>query len=141
MNQHYCCFVLGTQHFIISTDIAFKVLGRTDWVSVPLAPPEVMGLINYRGEVITIIDIKQLFQLPKTPVPNQQIVLLHDTGQYIGIVVDKVTDIHTLATKQLQPPPVDLSPSLRPYIKQVCYVNSQLLLNVDTTSIIHPSEA
>jgi purine-binding chemotaxis protein CheW len=111
---------------------------------VPLAPPAVRGLINLRGQIVTIMDLRFLFGLGHTTLTEetQNIVLKsladengHGDGgnDRVGLLVDRIGDIITVEENDLEPPPANIGELDGYYFSQV------VKLPQGVASILNPS--
>ena len=76
---------------------------------VPLAPPEVAGVLNLRGRIVTAIDLRRRLGLPAgTDGGTQVAVGIEDRGELYGLLVDRIGDVLWLTTATLEANPVNL---------------------------------
>jgi len=99
-------FVLGEELFAIDLFDVKEVVEYTTITKLPNVPAYVKGIINLRGEIITIIDLKHRLNITETSqvaVESSRIIVLDDkiTGTKIGILVDDVTSVSTFEAKQV----------------------------------------
>ncbi|MFK4259497.1 chemotaxis protein CheW [Agrobacterium tumefaciens] len=99
-------FRLHDQEFCVHTTSIREIRGWRPATPIPHAPADVIGVMNLRGIVIPIIDLANKLGMQST-VPNERsaIVVAEVHGMVIGLVVDRVSDILTVATSRLQPVP------------------------------------
>ena len=78
---------------------------------VPHAPPEVRGVINLRGDVATVIDLRRALGLPPPPrTPGDSRNLIGNFGGgSIGLLAARISDILTISEDQIEPPPANVS--------------------------------
>lgn len=76
---------------------------------VPHAPEEVRGVINLRGDVATVIDLRHVLGLPAAEVTrdSRNLIVNYD-GESIGLLVDRISDILTIDAEQIEPPPANV---------------------------------
>ncbi len=87
---------------------------------VPCTPPFVLGLINVRGRIISVIDIKRFFDLPEKGLTNlNKVIIMHDGEKEFGILVDSVLGVRTIPLVELQPSLPTLSGVREEYLKGV----------------------
>ncbi|MEN6611282.1 MAG: chemotaxis protein CheW [Methanoregulaceae archaeon] len=99
-------FVLGKELFAIDLFDVKEVVEYTTITKLPNVPPYVKGIIDLRGEITTIIDLKQRLNITDTsgtPAESSRIVVLDDkiTKSKIGILVDDVTSVSTFEANQV----------------------------------------
>ncbi|MCA9237095.1 MAG: chemotaxis protein CheW [Planctomycetales bacterium] len=76
---------------------------------VPHARDEVRGVINLRGEVATVIDLRKVLGLPSADVTREsRNLIVNYDGEAIGLLVDRISDILTINAEQIDPPPANV---------------------------------
>lgn len=108
-------FRLHDQEFCVRTTTIREIRGWGPATPVPHTPADVIGVMNLRGTVIPIIDLANRLGMPSTE-PNERsaIVVAEVHGMAMGLVVDRVSDILTIAANLLQPvPEITVSGSMR----------------------------
>ena len=76
---------------------------------VPHSPAEVRGVINLRGDVATVIDLRRLLELPPTEVTREsRNLIVNLEGESIGLLVDRISDILTIHEDQIEPSPANV---------------------------------
>src|SRR5690554_7418011 len=87
-------FRLDNETYGINVMQVQEVLRHTEIAPVPGAPEYVLGIINLRGNVVTVIDTRQRFGLAPAPVTEQtRIVIIEADRQVVGILVDSVAEV------------------------------------------------
>lgn len=99
-------FRLHDQEFCVRTRTIREIRGWGPATPLPHAPADVLGIMNLRGMVIPMVDLAKKLGMPSTE-PNERsaIVVAEVHGMAMGLVVDRVSDILTIATSLLQPVP------------------------------------
>lgn len=99
-------FQLGGQTFCIETTSVLEIRGWAASTPLPHTSAEILGVINLRGTVIPTIDLaRKLGMKSGEPTERSAIVVVEVHGKPLGLVVDQVTDMISVASEQLQPPP------------------------------------
>ena len=106
----YLMFVLGSEQFAISIIKVREIIGLTPITPIPGTPDYLRGVINLRGKVIPVIDLRLKFGMkPKEDTERTCIIVVHitRTGQEMtmGIIVDEVSDVLTINQDQIEPAP------------------------------------
>jgi len=102
---------------------------------VPHAPPYVRGVINLRGEVMTVIDLRAVLALGTTEItPQTRNVIVSSRGEHIGLLVDRIADVVTIESEQIEPPPANVSGVDGRFFRGVYKLERELLviLNIET---------
>lgn len=127
-------FVLGDEVYGLDVMGIKEVLRYTDIAPVPGAPHYVLGIINLRGNVVTVIDARARFGLPPKEVTEEtRIVVLETEVETIGILVDSVSEVVYLRQNEIEDAPNVGSDEMSQFIRGVCNKNDTLaiLINLD----------
>jgi len=87
-----CLFSIGQDTYAIPVAFLTEVIFSQKIFSVPTAPSHVLGVINLRGNIIPIVDIRPALSLPMQSVPGQIVIVKHGI-MTLGIVVDNVSEV------------------------------------------------
>jgi purine-binding chemotaxis protein CheW len=118
-----------------------EVLRYTDIAPVPGAPPYVLGIINLRGNVVTVIDTCMRFGLPPIEISdNTRIVIIEAQGQVIGILVDSVAEVVYLRESEIEMTPNVGNEESAKFIQGVSNRGGELLILVDLNKLLGESE-
>lgn len=99
-------FRLHDQEFCVRTTSIREIRGWVPSTPLPHSPIEVLGVMNLRGNVIPIIDVaRKLGMPPSEPTPRSAIIVAEVGSLVVGLVVDQVSDILTVARERIQPVP------------------------------------
>lgn len=125
-------FQLEQETYGINVMQVQEVLRYSEIAPVPGAPSYVLGIINLRGNVVTVIDTRLRFGLQTTEVTdNSRIVIIESEQQVIGILVDSVAEVVYLKTSEIDSAPnVGTDESAR-FIQGVSNRDDELLILVD----------
>lgn len=96
-------FVLEAEEFGADLNLVAQIVKPPPLTWVPRTRPHLLGVISIRGQVVTLVDLRQLLGLPPTAWPKSARVLLVDRGgESIGLLVDAVTQVHRVAIEQFE---------------------------------------
>lgn len=99
-------FRLHDQEFCVKTTTIREIRGWAPSTPIPHAPPEVIGVMNLRGSVIPIIDLAYKLGMQSTEANERSAIVVAEVhNMVIGMLVDRVSDILTVAGNQVQPVP------------------------------------
>ncbi|TGG94925.1 chemotaxis protein CheW [Natronospirillum operosum] len=114
-----------------------EVLRYTDIAPVPGAPDYVLGIINLRGNVVTVIDARTRFGLPSAEVTDDtRIVVIETEVETIGIMVDSVSEVIYLKDSEIEPPPNVGNDEMSHYIRGVCNRNDTLIILINLHDMV-----
>ncbi len=129
-------FKLQEETYGINVMQVQEVLRYTDIAPVPGAPDYVMGIINLRGNVVTVIDTRARFGLPPSEVTdNSRIVIIESERQVIGIMVDSVAEVVYLKQSEIDTAPNVGTDESAKFIQGVSNRDGELLILVDMNKL------
>ena len=109
--------------------------------AILLAPPYVLGIINLRGNVVTVIDTRLRFGLPTSDTTDQtRIVIIEAENQVVGILVDAVAEVVYLRQSEIETTPNVGNDESSKFIQGVCHKNDELLILVDLEKMMSDEE-
>lgn len=124
---------LQVGHFMCAVDISsvHEITRLTNVTTVDQAPSFVAGIINLRGQVVTVVDLKSRLGLKEARSSDsaQAIynVLVKSSDELIGLLVDNVDDIVSVATDTIRPAPPHVEPRLQPFFGEVVEIHNQVV--------------
>lgn len=126
-----CTFTVGEVIFAVDVRSVREVLETREWLSVPLAKPAVLGLINLRGKVLTCLDTRQLLRLPPAETESSVNLIFAAPGRPLSLVVDAVHDVQAVDVSTRHPAPTTVPANLRALVVAVHRRSGHLLLELD----------
>ena len=134
-------FQLENETYGINVMQVQEVLRYTEIAPVPGAPEYVLGIINLRGNVVTVIDTRSRFGLPSGDVSeNSRIVIIEAEKQVIGIMVDSVAEVVYLRSSEIDAAPAVGTEESAKFIQGVSNRDGQLLILVDLNKLLSDEE-
>ena len=134
-------FTLENETYGINVMQVQEVLRYTEIAPVPGAPLYVLGIINLRGNVVTIIDTRKRFGLQNAEVTDQtRIVIIESNKQIIGILVDSVAEVVYLKASEIETPPNVGNEATAKFLQGVSNRNGQLLILIDIDKLLSDEE-
>jgi len=103
-----CLFSMGEDSYAIPVDLLTEIIISQKVFPVPTTPSHVLGVINLRGNIVPIVDIRPALSLPVQSTPSQIAIVKHDT-MTLGIVVDNVSEVVGVPESSVQAIPADNS--------------------------------
>jgi len=133
----YCTFIVDRLFFGVPVEHVQEVIRYQDLSLVPLARPEVSGLINLRGQIVTAIDLRCRLRLPKRGEGSRGMnVLITTPDGAVSLVVDQIEDVLEVSPEHIERPPETLQGEIRELIQGACKLKDRLLLLLDTEKAI-----
>lgn len=97
-------FCLASEVYCIELASVREILPLKDLTPVPCTPPFVLGLINLRGQLLSVIDIKKFFQLPEKGLTElNKVIVVSIEGFEIGLLADAVLGVKAISLSEIQP--------------------------------------
>lgn len=118
-----------------------EVLRYTEIAAVPGAPAYVLGIINLRGNVVTVIDTRHRFNLQSGELTdNTRIVIIETERHVIGILVDSVAEVVYLRQSEIEVAPNVGNEESAKFIQGVCHKNDELLILIELNKLLTGDE-
>ena len=134
-------FKIGSEEFGVDILKVQEINRMVEITKVPQAPHYVEGVINLRGKVIPIVDLRKRFNLElKEYDKNTRIVVVDIGGNIMGMVVDSVSEVLRLPSDTIEPPPEVATGVNSEYIKGVAKLEDRLLIFLDLSKVIDMNE-
>lgn len=130
-------FKIGSEEFGVDILKVQEINRMVEITRVPQAPSYVEGVINLRGKVIPIIDLRKRFDLDvKEYDKNTRIVVVNINDNIMGMIVDSVSEVLRLPSNTIEPPPEIVTDINSEYIKGVAKLEGKLLMFLDLSKVI-----
>lgn len=134
--------VIDSQLFGLPIDRVQDVFVPSSLTRVPLAPPEVGGVLNLRGRIVTVIDMRRRLGLAQRPAGAESMAIgIERGGEAYGLLVDSVGEVMRVADAIRTAPPVNLDPRLAAVSAGVYRLESELLVALDIDRVLDLSSA
>ena len=102
----YLTFVLAEENYGIEILKVREIMGLMDITSVPRTPDYVKGVINLRGKVIPVIDLRLKFGMPEIEATEETCIIVVNVGTVeIGTIVDRVSEVLDIPAGEIEDPP------------------------------------
>lgn len=135
-------FFIGNEEFGVDILYVQEINRMSQVTKVPNAPNFVNGVINLRGRVIPVIDLRLKFGMPKKePDKNTRIIVMEVSGKTVGFIVDSVNEVLRISKDVTEPPPELAMGINSEYIKSVGKLEDRLLILIDLEKILSTEES
>ncbi len=136
--KQFCTFYLDGHMFGVKVEQVQEVFRYQEMTKVPLAPPEVRGLINLRGQIITAIDLRQ--RLGMAPLPEGKLpmnVVVRTKDGVVSLLVDEIADVLEVSEDTYERPPETIPNEVRQLVLGVYKLPDKLLLILDSEKAVN----
>lgn len=132
-SQRYLCFGLGAEEFAVPLLTVREVVAMPETTAMPFMPSYFVGIMNLRGMVISVVDLRSKMQIKPKADSENAVVIVEDGGLTVGVVVDSVNSVLNVTEKDFAP---NLTDDAAPKGKQsfvtgVCRKEDRLILLLD----------
>ena len=137
--EKYATFYLGNICFGLAALRVQEVLERLDIVTVPLAPKALPGMINLRGQILPVLDLRERLKLPANDsqqAADARMVVVRTGEGLISLLIDRVGEILDVDSSLFEEPSETLQPALLEVTIHVCKLEGKLLLVLDTEKVL-----
>ncbi len=138
------CFQTDEEIFGVNILTVQEIIRSTPITPIPESPAFIEGVINLRGNIIPVIDLRKRLDLnakDKTDESKIWIIILNIKGRTTGFIVDFVMDVIKVDESEVNPPPDIVTAGLKSkYIKGVCNIDRGLLILLDFDRILMVDE-
>jgi len=141
----YLTFQLGREEFAIQVLKVREIMGVQDITAVPQTPSHVKGVINLRGKVVPVVDLRLKFRLPEMEYTQRTCIIVvqvdfQGTSLMMGIVVDGVSEVLNLAGADIEDTPEFGSGVVTPYILGMAKSKGRVKILLDIDQVLSSQE-
>lgn len=137
-------FKLGQVEFGVAVLNVKEIIGIQSVTAVPRTPPHIKGVLNLRGQVIPIADLRSKFGLPSVePTPRTSILVvdIRDGGKVrMGVIVDNVSEVVNIASEDVEPAPTLGGSAPLPFLSGIAKIKDKICLLLDLDRVLSGSE-
>lgn len=135
--EEYVTVTVADQMFGLPIDRVHDVFIASSVTAVPLAPREIVGLLNLRGRVVTALCLRRRLGLPDGAESNREMAVgLEQKGESYGLLVDSVGEVMKLALSTREPNPVHMDPRWGKLSRGVHRLDDTLLIILDVDGVL-----
>ncbi|MBI4984690.1 MAG: chemotaxis protein CheW [Rhodocyclales bacterium] len=139
--QEYLTFTLGPEEYAIDILKVQEIRGYEQPTTIANAPPFIKGVINLRGTIVPIVDLRIKFGVGTAEyTPFTVVIILNIGSRVVGIVVDGVSDVTSLRSDQIRPAPEFAATVSTHYIDGLGTLGERMLIVVDIAKLMLSAE-
>ncbi len=134
-------FRLGGEEYGVDISQVQEIIRLVEITHVPRAPRFMEGVINLRGQLIPIIDLRTRFGMPRIDATKSTRIVVTEIGnKRVGIVVDSVSEVLNIPIENVEPAPEMVAGVGTEYIQGVGKLGERLIIMLDLTMVISTEE-
>ncbi|MCB0416432.1 MAG: purine-binding chemotaxis protein CheW [Bdellovibrionales bacterium] len=135
--RQYLGFSLNGQRYGLPIGSVKEISTVAEVTTVPRVPKFVLGVMNLRGKIIPVIDLRVRFEVEVTPFTRDTcIVIVEGIQGEVGLVVDKVEEVLNFVETQVKAPPAMGSEAFMKYVNGIARFNDELVMLVDVQHVM-----
>ncbi|NLH01248.1 MAG: purine-binding chemotaxis protein CheW [Clostridiales bacterium] len=128
LNDRYLLFNIENTYYGLPLAMALEILTIQSITKLPCVAPYIKGIINLRGKVIPVLDVRAKLGIPERKYDDKTCIIVIDLHEmHIGLIVDMVSEVLTVSSDQVIPPPKNSAS----FISSVSQLEDKLVLNLD----------
>jgi purine-binding chemotaxis protein CheW len=137
----YLTFVIGKEDYGIEIRFVTEIIGIQSITKVPDMPSYVKGVINLRGKVIPVMDVRLRFGVEERPYDDRTcIVVININEQPVGLIVDRVLEVLDIPGSEIEPPPRMRKGRGNRFIQGMGKVGDQVKILLDANKLLFNEE-
>ena len=139
--HEYLTFILGDEHYGLDIMKVREIRGYEPVTKIANAPAFIKGVLNLRGDIVPIVDLRLKFDVGEASYNEFTIVImLHINNRIVGIVVDAVSDVINMQASDIKPPPEFGVAFDSQYLFGLAPVNEQMIILLNIEKLISSQE-
>jgi purine-binding chemotaxis protein CheW len=137
----FLTFTLGNEAYGLEIKYVTEIIGVQEITEVPELPGYVKGIINLRGKIIPVMDVRLRFKKPFREYNDRTCIVVVDIKDIsVGLIVDAVSEVMTIQEQDIVPPPDLNKGSSNKYIKGIGKVGNEVKLLLDCSKLLNDDE-
>jgi purine-binding chemotaxis protein CheW len=134
-------FRVGRETFGVPISLVHEIVRVPDITAVPEAPSYVEGVINLRGKIISVIDLRKRFgESEVSPSKKNRILVVEVDGKMVGLIVDAASEVLKVPEQEIELPPNVVEEGGLNYVTGVGKLRGRLIIMIDLTKILQKGE-
>lgn len=138
---HIVGFRVGREMFGVPISLVHEIVRLPEITGVPDSPDYIEGVINLRGKIISIIDLRKRFGEREITVSKKNRIMVAEVdGKMLGLIVDSANEVMKLPASEVEPPPSIFEEGELNYVTGVGKANGRLIILIDLSRILQKGE-
>jgi purine-binding chemotaxis protein CheW len=130
-------FSVGAAEYVIPVRDVLQMETFGGATPVPGAPAYVAGVIQVRGRVVPVVDLRARFGLPGIEhTLDSRVVVAEQAGRVVGLLVDRAREVVPLSSEQLEPPPAMVAAQSGGFVTAIASLGARIVMLVDVPTLI-----
>lgn len=138
--QQIVGFRVGNENFGVPIGIVHEIVRMMDITEIPDSPTYIEGVINLRGKIIPVVDLRKRFAEEIQPNRRNRIMVTELDGHLVGLVVDAANEVLKVSSELIEPPPNIFEQGELNYVTGVGKLDGKLVILIDLAKIMQMGE-
>jgi purine-binding chemotaxis protein CheW len=127
---------LADEHYGLDIATVFEIIRHQPITPVPRSPAFVKGVINVRGQIIPVVDLRGRFNMSEVePTKETRIVVAESSSTRVGLIVDSVSEVLLLPTDAIEPTPDVAAGTDAEYLRGIAKLGDRLVLLIELNGL------
>jgi purine-binding chemotaxis protein CheW len=136
----FLTFILGNESYGLEIKFVTEIIGIQAITVVPELPDYIKGIINLRGKIIPVMDVRLRFKKPEIEYNDRTcVIVIEIRGVSIGMIVDSVSEVLVIPDSEIVQPP-EMGKGSNKYIKGIGKVDNEVKLLLDCVKLLNDEE-
>jgi len=141
LKGRYLTLQVGKETFGIEIRYVIEIVGLQPVTEMPEMPEHIKGIINLRGKIIPIMDVRLRFKMPAKEYDDRTCIIIIDmNGITIGLIIDSVSDVLTINDDEIMKKPEMSAKDDCGYVKNIGRINNKVILLIDCEKLLSANE-
>lgn len=137
----YLTFLIGKEVYGIEIKYVTEIIGIQQITEVPELPEYIKGIINLRGKIIPVLDVRLRFKKEPMEYNDRTCIVVVDINDVsVGLIVDSVAEVISIPEENIVPPPEANTGFSNRYIKEIDKVGDEVKLLLDCNKLLNDEE-
>jgi purine-binding chemotaxis protein CheW len=133
-------FHIGAEEYGVDISQIQEIIRMVEITHVPRTPEFMEGVINLRGQLIPIVDLRTRFGMPRVEPTKDTRIIVTDIGtKRVGIVVDSASEVLHIPLESIEEPPEMIAGIGADFLQGVGKMNDRLIILLDLTMVVNPT--
>ena len=141
LQNRYLLFELGKEMFGLDIRFVTEIVAMQPINPIPETPDFIRGVINLRGKIIPVIDMRLKFGMPSIAYTDRTCIIVVDAEQLsVGLIVDRVVEVQTIDDEQIAPPPGMFTEVSHAYLSGIGKMEDRVALLLNCEKLFSENE-
>ena len=137
----YLVFTIDKEKYGIEIKYVIEIIGIQTITKVPELDDYIKGIINLRGKIIPVMDVRVRFKKPVMEYDDRTCIVVVDVGELtVGLIVDRVSEVVNISEDQVVLPPVTSKKAKNKYINGIGKIGEEVRLLIDCNKLLNDDD-